>query len=102
MDGGIGGVEGYVGSVERGVFVDVAGVGWVLYNDLLGKWRLFGDVVNEFGEGVSQLVVAADSVWAVLAVLGDVQVGVDRLVAVIVGGGSLAVGWLRGEWFVES
>ena len=53
MDGGIGGVEGYVGSVERGVFVDVAGVGWALYNDLLSKWRLFGDVVNEFGEGVA-------------------------------------------------
>ena len=53
MDGGIGSVESYVGSVERGVFVDVVGVGWVLYDDLLGEWKLFGDVVNEFGEGVS-------------------------------------------------
>ena len=53
MDCGVNGVEGYVGSVERGVFVDVAGVGWVLYDNLLSKWKLFGDVVNEFGEGVS-------------------------------------------------
>ena len=53
MDCRVGGVEGYVGSVERGVFVKVAGVGWVLYNDLFGEWLLLRDVVNELGEGVS-------------------------------------------------
>ena len=53
MDCGVGGVEGYVGSVEGGVFVDVAGVGWVLHNDLFGEWLLFGDVENELGEDVS-------------------------------------------------
>ena len=53
MDAGISGVESYVGSVERGVFVDMVGVGWVLYDDLLGEWKLFGDVVNELGEDVS-------------------------------------------------
>ena len=46
-------MEGYVGPVEGGVFVDVVGVGWVLYDDLLGEWKLFGDVVNKFGEGVT-------------------------------------------------
>ena len=53
MDGGVSGEEGHVGSVERGVFVEVAGVGWVLYYDLFGEWLLLRDVVNEFDEGVS-------------------------------------------------
>ena len=53
MDCRVGGVEGYVGSVERGVFVEMAGVGWVLYDDLFGEWLLFGDVVDELGKGVS-------------------------------------------------
>ena len=53
MDRGVGSVECYVGSVEGSVFVDVAGVGWVLHYDLFGEWLLFGDVVNEFGEGIS-------------------------------------------------
>ena len=53
MDCGVGGVEGYVGSVKGGVFVDVAGVGWVLHDDLFGEWLLFRDLVDELGEGVS-------------------------------------------------
>ena len=53
MDGGVSGEEGYVGSVEGRIFVDVVCVGWILYDDLLGEWKLFGDVVNELGEGVS-------------------------------------------------
>ena len=53
MDGGISGEEGHVGSVEGRVFMDVVGVGWVLHDDLLGEWKLFGDVVNELGEDVS-------------------------------------------------
>ena len=40
MDGGISSVESYVGPVERGVLVDVAGVGWVFYNNLLSEWKL--------------------------------------------------------------
>ena len=53
MDCGVSGVEGYVGSVEWGVFVEVTGVGWVLYDDLFGERLLLRDVVNELGEGVS-------------------------------------------------
>ena len=53
MDCGVSGVEGYVGSVEGRIFVDVVGVGGILHDDLFGEWLLFGDAVNEFGEGVS-------------------------------------------------
>ena len=53
MDGGVGGEEGYVGSVEGRIFVDVVGVAGLLHDDLFGEWLLFGDVVYEFGEGVS-------------------------------------------------
>ena len=53
MDCGVSGVEGYIGSVEGGVFVEVAGVGGVLYDDLFSEWLLVRDVVNELGEGVS-------------------------------------------------
>ena len=53
MDCRVGGVEGYVGSVEGGVFVDVVCVGWVLYDDLFSEWLLVRDVVNELGKGIS-------------------------------------------------
>ena len=53
MNGGVGGEKGYVGSVEGRIFVGVVGVGRILQNDLLGEWKLFGDVVNELCEDVS-------------------------------------------------
>ena len=47
------GVERDVGSVEGCVFVGVAGVGWVLDDGLFDEWALFGDTVDEVGQGVS-------------------------------------------------
>ena len=53
VDGGVSGVESDVRSVQGCVFVSVAGVGWVLDDDLLNEWALFGDTEDEGGEVVS-------------------------------------------------
>ena len=46
--------------------------------------------------------MSANSVRAVLAMQGMVQMDVGRFVARVVSGGSVAVGGLRCEWFVKS
>ena len=53
VDGGVSGVEGYVGSVEGRIFVGVVSVSWIVYDGLFSERELFGDLVDELGEDVS-------------------------------------------------